>query len=220
MPGLFNECQPPWPPDSFNSNTSRPRTNNHRQRGPSSPQEAMRRLLEDLRGSVIEIGAGVGISFPHYPAEVGSVLAIEPDPRYRTRAMQEAELSPVPIQVVPGDAEALPVPDASKDAAAISRLLCTVPSSARALAELHRVVRPGGELRFFEHVRSDRALIACLQDSVAAPWHRFRGCHANRDTVAAIERAGFEIVAISRFNLSWIRFGPAAPRVIGRAIRR
>ncbi|MCI2416930.1 class I SAM-dependent methyltransferase [Saccharopolyspora sp. K220] len=180
----------------------------------------LERLLEGLRGQVIEVGSGNGVSFSHYPFGVDEVLAVEPNALYRRRAVKAAAMSYVPIEVVPGHANSLPAPNASKDGAVISLLLCTVASPAEALAELHRVLRPGGELRFYEHVRADRPFPAWMQDTITPLWQRcFRGCHPNRDAVSAIEEAGFEIVAIIPFMLSWARFGPIAPRVIGRAIR-
>jgi ubiquinone/menaquinone biosynthesis C-methylase UbiE len=178
--------------------------------------------LAGLRGRVIEIGAGNGLNFAHYPSEVEEVVAVEPEPYLRARAQEAAAGAAVKVTVVDGDADALPGRDGEFDAAVFSLVLCTVPDQARALAEARRVVGPGGELRFYEHVRSDRPRLARWQDRLS---HRIwpavgGGCHANRDTEAAIAAAGFEIERARRFE--W-RPGPGMvivqPHVIGVARR-
>lgn len=221
MSGLFNELQPSRPASDFTFDGPRRCSRSPSSvLKPSGPADARIRLLDGLQGHVVEVGAGRGFSFMYYPRSVDDVLAIEPVANYREHAAETAKHAHIPIQVVPGDAHALPLPDECKDAAVVSLLLCAVDSPTGALAELHRVVRPGGELRFFEHVRSDRPFIARIQDALTPLWLLCRGCHPNRDAESAIEQAGFEIVAISRFNLGWVRFGPGALRVIGRAVRR
>src|SRR6184192_3710117 len=113
-------------------------------------------MLEGLAGRVLEVGAGNGLNFVHYPDTVTEVVAIEPEPFLRARAEEAANLTTVPIRVVDGVAGRLPVDDQSMDAAVASLVLCSVPDQAAALAELRRVIRPGGQLRFYEHVHSDR----------------------------------------------------------------
>jgi ubiquinone/menaquinone biosynthesis C-methylase UbiE len=176
--------------------------------------------LDGLRGRVVEVGAGTGLSFGHYPPAVTEVVAVEPEPHMRGRAAQAASRAPVPVSVLDAVADELPLADASFDAAVVSLVLCTVPDQARALAELRRVVRPGGELRFYEHVVAEGARMAALQRGVDAwgIWPRLAGgCHAGRDTQAAIEAAGFEIERLRRFG-----HGPGpltVPHVIGMARR-
>ena len=114
--------------------------------------EHRRRLLQDLTGRVLEMGAGNGLNFAHYPPTVTEVVAIEPEPTLRAIAQQAAAGAPVPVTVRAGTADALPLEDGEMDAAVASLVLCSVPDQARALAELHRVLRPGAELRFYEHV--------------------------------------------------------------------
>ena len=122
-----------------------------------------RELLAGLAGRVLEVGAGNGLNFAHYPPAVTEVLAVEPEPYLRGLAEVAARQAPVSVRVVDGSADALPAADASMDAAVASLVLCSVPDQARALAELHRVLRPGGDLRFFEHVRADTVGLARVQ---------------------------------------------------------
>jgi ubiquinone/menaquinone biosynthesis C-methylase UbiE len=175
--------------------------------------EHRRRLVAGLRGSVLELGAGTGLSFRHYPAGVERLVAVEPEPTMREHAARAAREAPVAVELVDGTADALPVPDASVDAAVVSQVLCSVPDQARALAELRRVLRPGGELRFYEHVVSPRAPGRRLQRALdATVWPRVMGgCHLSRDTVAAVRDAGFAVQALRRF-----RIGPG-PYVLGTA---
>ncbi len=177
-------------------------------------------LLADLRGRVIEVGAGNGLNFAHYPATVEEVLAVEPERYLRERALEAAAQAPVAVTVVDGLADQLPAPDASFDAAVASLVLCSVPDQADALAELRRVLRPGGELRFYEHVVSRRPGLAAFERRLDDwnIWPRLAGgCHTARDTTAAIERAGFAIERCRRFAFAP---GPVAiSHVIGTARR-
>jgi ubiquinone/menaquinone biosynthesis C-methylase UbiE len=114
--------------------------------------EHRRKLLAGLSGRVVEVGAGSGANFRHYPASVGEVIAVEPERYLRERAQQAAANAPVPVHVEDGDADHLPGEAESFDAGIVALMLCTVPNQQSALAELYRVIRPGGELRFYEHV--------------------------------------------------------------------
>ena len=177
-----------------------------------------RRLLAALTGRVIEVGAGNGLNFAHYPKTVSEVVAVEPDATLRALAESAAGSAPVPITVVAGVADSLPVGDRSCDAAVASLVLCSVPNQARALAEIRRVLKPGGELRFYEHVIARNWLGAALQHVIATFWPRIAGgCHPNRDTAAAISAAGFHIARIERFAFSPARFQPPAPHILGLA---
>lgn len=180
-----------------------------------------RRLLAGLTGDVVEVGAGGGANFAHYPAGVAAVLAVEPEPYLRERAGQRAADAPVDVRVVDATAEDLPLPDASVDAVVASLVLCSVADQATALAEARRVLRPGGELRFYEHVRaSGRALRAVQRTLDATVWPLAAGgCHLARDTVGAIRAAGFVVTEVTA--VPWVRggAGPASPHVVGRATR-
>lgn len=148
-------------------------------------------LLSGLSGRVIEIGAGNGLNFAHYPAAVSEVVALEPERTLRHLATQAARRSEVPVDVVPGAAEALPVKSEAFDAAVASLVLCSVRDLPRALGEIKRVLRPGGELRFFEHGLAETKGMARTQRALdRTVWPLlFGGCHTARDTIAAIEAA-------------------------------
>ena len=188
---------------------------------PEEQTDHRRRLLAGLSGRVVEVGAGNGLNFPHYPPEVTEVLAVEPEPFLRDKATQAAAKAPVPVHVVDGLADALPAEEASYDAGVASLVLCSVPEQGRALAELRRVIRPGGELRFYEHVRAHDARVARSQDRINKLWPRFSGgCHPNRDTPASIEAAGFEIEQCDRFTFRpFFLLKAIEPHVIGVARR-
>jgi SAM-dependent methyltransferase len=165
------------------------------------------------------VGADNGLNFPHYPATVTEVLAIEPEPYLRRLALTAARQAPVPIRVVAGAAEALPTLDATVEAVVASLVLCTVADPEQALAEVRRVLRPGGRLRFYEHVRAEDPRLARWQDHLERPWGWLvGGCHPNRDTVAAITAAGLRLVQLDRFDLRATP-PPARPHVLGVAER-
>lgn len=180
-----------------------------------------RRLLEGLSGRVIEVGAGNGLNFALYPGAVEAVLAVEPEPLLRKAAIEEAREAPVTVEVVDGVASALPAEDGSQDAAVASLVLCSVPDQVKALAEMRRVVKPGGELRFYEHVVAHRPLPARLQRIADATfWPRVAGgCHMARETQASIERAGFEVERIDRFGFTPGAPVPPIPHILGIARR-
>ncbi|MFF1647737.1 class I SAM-dependent methyltransferase [Streptomyces sp. NPDC058240] len=179
-------------------------------------------LLADLSGRVIEIGAGNGLNFAHYPPTVSEVVAIEPERSLRQLAVRSALRAALPVDVVPGTAEALPVKSEAFDGAVASLVLCTVRNVERSLAEIVRVLRPGGELRFFEHVRADdRAMAAAQRALDRTVWPLVTGgCHTARDTLAAIERAGFVVETYRRVRMpEWGVRLPTSACVLGVARR-
>lgn len=179
-----------------------------------------RELLSVLSGEVVEVGAGDGLNFPHYPPAVTHVLAVEPEPHLRSLAREAASHAPVPVEVVDGLAERLPCTDGSADAVVVSLVLCSVADQTAALREIRRVLKPGGRLRFLEHVRADTPGLVRVQRVLDATlWPRVAGgCHTGRDTAAAIERAGFTIQSLDRYLFPEART-PVSFHILGTAIR-
>ncbi|UUU35455.1 class I SAM-dependent methyltransferase [Streptomyces sp. CA-210063] len=179
-------------------------------------------LLAGLSGRVIEIGAGNGLNFAHFPSTVSEVVALEPERSLRQLALESALRAEVPVDVVPGAAEALPVKSEAFDAAVFSLVLCSVRDVRRSLSEVRRVLRPGGELRFFEHGRGGgRAMRTAQRALDGTVWPLlFGGCHVSRDPVGAIRAAGFEVETVREFLVP--EKGPRMPSsycVAGRARR-
>lgn len=182
--------------------------------------EHRRRLLSGLQGSVIEVGAGEGSSFGLYPSAVTDVLAVEPDDYLRGLAEQRAASVPVPVVVVAGSAEHLPAPSAAADIVVCSLVLCSVGDQGKALAEIYRVLRPGGTLAFYEHVRSHRRWVAAVEDALTPGWQRFAGgCHLNRDTLEVITAAGFQVQDNERFGFAPQLLAPPMAHILGHAVR-
>ncbi len=178
------------------------------------------RLLGDLAGRVLEVGCGGGVNFAMYPQTVSEVIAVEPEPYLRARAERTAASAPAPVRVVAGHADDLPVDDESVDEVVCSLVLCSVPDQDSALAELWRVLRPGGRLNFYEHVAArNRAGRALQRAADGTFWPRvFGNCHTARDTRAAMERAGFQIERCQRLTAPDVEF--PHPHILGRAVRR
>ncbi|MFD7936085.1 class I SAM-dependent methyltransferase [Streptomyces sp. NPDC059755] len=179
-------------------------------------------LLSGLSGRIIEIGAGNGLNFAHYPAAVSEVVAIEPERHLRTLALEAARRAEVPVDVVPAVAEALPMKSEAFDAAVLSLVLCSVRDVPRTLGELRRVLRPGGELRFFEHGPGGGPAMRFTQRSLdRTVWPTLAGgCHLTRDTLDALREAGFEVGPYRRLTVP--EKGPRSPAsycVLGRARR-
>jgi SAM-dependent methyltransferase len=182
-----------------------------------------KRLLAGLSGRVVEVGSGHGLNFPYYPSTVTEVVAVEPEPTLRAAAEEAAKSAPVPVTVRAGTAEALPLADGEMDAGVASLVLCSVPDQAVALGELRRILRPGGELRFYEHViakrQPGRVILQALDRSGLWPAAA-GGCHPARDTGAAIEAAGFDVESCDRFGFSFVAIVPPIPHILGVARRR
>jgi ubiquinone/menaquinone biosynthesis C-methylase UbiE len=188
---------------------------------PKGLADQRRRMLAGLAGHVVEIGAGNGLNFGHYPSTVAMVHAFEPEPYLRALAEQAAENAAVAISVGEAVAEDLPLGDASVDAAVASLVLCSVKDLAGAIAEIHRVVQPGGELRFNEHVASQHSLRRAVQRAAdATVWPTISGgCHLGRETEAALEDGGFRIERVERFEFSVSALDPTKTHILGTARR-
>lgn len=179
-------------------------------------------LVDGLSGSVVEIGAGTGLTFARYRAPVAEVTAVEPEPTLRARAQQAAAAAAVPVTVQAGVAEALPLPAGTADAAVSSLVLCTVDDPAAALGELARVLRPGGTLRLYEHVRAQTGGLAASQWLLDPLWSRLAGgCHMSRDPLGLLDAAGFTLVRVERMRVP--ASGPTlppSPHILAEAVRR
>jgi ubiquinone/menaquinone biosynthesis C-methylase UbiE len=181
-------------------------------------RELRQEMLSGLSGRVIEVGAGNGLNFPRYPETVREVVAVEPEPYLRERAAEAAAAAPVPVRVTDGTAGNLPAADGEFDAVVVSGLLCSVPDVQAALTEFRRVLRPGGQLRFYEHVRSRDAIYARYQRAADHVWSRLMGgCHVDRRTEQAIGRV-FTVERCRGFRFPpSAAFSPVAPRILGVA---
>ena len=187
---------------------------------PEAQLACRRELLAGIGGRVLELGAGDGRNFAFYAPGVEEVVAVEPEPYMRRRAQERAGSARVPLRLVDAVADTLPFADGSFDAAVVSLVLCSVPDQSRALAELRRVVRDGGELRFYEHVQADggalRVVLTAMDRSTIYP-RLAGGCHPARDTLGAIRAAGFDVVACRRFGLKLGALQPRIPHILGIA---
>jgi ubiquinone/menaquinone biosynthesis C-methylase UbiE len=181
-------------------------------------RELRAELLAGLSGRVLEVGAGTGLNFPHYPVSVRALVAVEPEPYLRARAAAAAAVAPVPVTVTGGTAAELPAADGEFDAVVVSGVLCSVADVPAALAEFARVLRPGGQLRFWEHVGSRDPAYAWFQRAADLAWpHLMGGCHVRRDTLAAISRV-FTVEACRGFRFPASALpSPVAPRILGVA---
>jgi len=171
--------------------------------------ELRRRVLSGVVGATLEIGAGTGANLPHYGTGLTSLVLVEPDRDLGRRLRRRAAATRPAAAVVQAAAEALPFPDQSFDTVVVTAVLCTVRDPAAALAEIRRVLRPGGRLLFAEHVRSEDPRLARWQDRLRAPWKILaNGCHPNRDTLASIRNAGLDV--------EWVEHGelPRAPAIV------
>ena len=178
-------------------------------------------LLAGLRGDVVEVGCGNGRNFTHYPSPVTQVRAVEPEPHLRTLARAAATDAPVPVVVSAGTGEALPLADASVDAAVLCLVLCSVPDPAATVAELSRVLRPGGTLAFLEHGLADTPGLRRAQRLADATiWPLLTGgCHTARDPLSTIGAGRFTIDSVRHLRFPEQPTVPASPHVLGRASR-
>ena len=170
-------------------------------------RERRRRLLQNARGRVLEIGAGTGLNLPHYGEGVTQLVLTEPSP-YMAQRLRRS-VGDRDARVVEAGAEALPFDDAAFDCVVSTLVLCSVGDPDRAVAEITRVLRPGGRLLFLEHVRSEDPKLARWQDRLRRPWGLVGdGCHPNRDTVASLRGGGLVVEQLDRGRM------PKAPPIV------
>lgn len=174
------------------------------------------KAVAPARGRVLEIGAGTGLNFGRYEA-IESLVATDPDPHMVVRARRGARGLGFPIEVHEAPAEELPFPAASFDTVVATWVFCTVDDPIRAAMEVSRVLRPGGRFLFVEHVRSEQAGVARVQDAITPLWARIAGgCHLNRDFLACLRAAGLGTVRVRPCGrLRWT----LVPMILGEAER-
>jgi ubiquinone/menaquinone biosynthesis C-methylase UbiE len=173
------------------------------------------RVAAGLDGEVLEIGFGSGLNIPFYPAKVTRVWAVDPAAVGRKLAAKRAAASAVPIDYIGLDAERLPVGDASADHVLSTWTLCTIPDPMVALAEVIRVLRPGGAFHFAEHGRSPDAKVARMQDRLNPLQQRvFGGCNVNRPIGELVTASGLELTRLENYYLK----GPQATGYIFEGI--
>lgn len=158
------------------------------------------RVAAGLAGDVLEVGFGSGLNVPHYPSTVSRVRAVDPAKIGRRLAARRVAESQVPIDFVGLDGQDLPLDSDSVDHVLVTWTLCTIPDADRALQEVRRVLRPGGQLHFAEHGRAPEPAVARWQDRLT-PLQRkmFGGCHLNRPIDRLVAGSGFEIRRIDNF---------------------
>ncbi|WP_067690875.1 class I SAM-dependent methyltransferase [Nocardia jejuensis] len=169
-------------------------------------------------GRTLEIGAGNGLSVPHYPDELDELVLLEPNPALRARLAARTDTPAAPVTIVDGDAHHLDFPDASFDTVTASLVFCSVRDPAQALSEVHRVLRPGGVFLFHEHVRGT-GVRATFQDLLTPMQRRLAdGCHANRDFESLLGTTDFHIEDIEHTRMpTWMP--TIVPLVVGTARR-
>ncbi|HEX8700801.1 MAG TPA: class I SAM-dependent methyltransferase [Myxococcaceae bacterium] len=152
--------------------------------------QARQRLVSRVQGKVLEVGTGTGLALPSYPPGVESITAIDID----AEALERARKRRPGAELVLANVQELPFADGSFDFVISSLVFCSVEEPARGLAEIHRVLKPGGELHMLEHVRSPHARFAHLQDRLTPAWCWMTGgCRLNRETFSLVQAAGFEV---------------------------
>ena len=177
-------------------------------------QRWRRDLLKQATGTVLEIGVGTGANIANYPPEVERLVAVEPNPQMARRIDVDEFGGAGGVEIVEAYAGDLPVDDASVDIVVATLVLCSVPDSAQALAEIRRVLTDEGRFLFLEHVAAEDDKTRTWQDRIDPLWNWCAGdCHMNRRTEAAIRDAGFEFEWIEREPM------PKTPSLLRPAIR-
>jgi SAM-dependent methyltransferase len=176
-------------------------------------------VLRHAHGRTVELGSGTGLNLSHYPDDLEELVLAEPDPSMRTRLEKRLRRTGRPARIIDAPAERLPFADGTVDTVVSTFVLCTVDAPEVALQEIVRVLRPGGQLLFLEHVRSESPTLARWQDRLVEPWRHFaRGCRCNRTTAHAIAASG--LTTDTFHEGSWRAMPPIVrPLIAGRASR-
>lgn len=156
-----------------------------------------KRVISAAQGRVLEVGIGSGLNLPFYGSRVKELIGLEPAPRLLAMARNVSNRISLPVTFIEGSAEAIPFDGKSIDAVVTTWTLCTIPAAVRALNEMRRVLRPGGQLLFVEHGLAPDAVVRRWQNWLTPAWKRIGGgCHLNRPIQSLIEQAGFKITRL------------------------
>lgn len=168
-----------------------------------------RAVVAGARGRVLEVAAGTGLNLRHY-CQADSIFAVDKSPDMIEQLSVRIPQTDVSVHTTPAGAERLPFADDCFDTVVVTLSLCTIPDTARAINEIKRVLKPDGSLRFLEHTAHPRRFIRRLQRLLTPGWKRVSsGCHLDRPTVHAIEKAGFTLAWSRRAGLGWLALGVA-----------
>jgi ubiquinone/menaquinone biosynthesis C-methylase UbiE len=166
-------------------------------------REVRARVCTGLSGDVVEIGFGTGLNAPCYPDAVHKLAAVEPSTLCMRIAEPRIAATPTKVELAGLTGEALDLPSDEFDAALSTWTLCTIPDVDAALAEIHRVLKPGGRLHFVEHGRAPDVGVARWQERIEPPWkHVAGGCHLTREISELVERAGFQLRGLQTYYMS------------------
>jgi ubiquinone/menaquinone biosynthesis C-methylase UbiE len=161
-----------------------------------------KRVIGEAEGRILEVGIGSGLNLPLYGPSVRSVIALEPSPELLRMARERGIAASVPVTFLEASAETVPLDTNSIDTVVTTWTLCTIPDAPRALAEMRRVLKPGGSLLFVEHGRAPEPGVACWQDRIDPLWSRIAGgCHLNRKMDDLVTGNGFRIEALVNARL-------------------
>jgi ubiquinone/menaquinone biosynthesis C-methylase UbiE len=175
--------------------------------------------LAAAEGTVLEIGAGNGFSIPHYPPAIEELVLLEPNPSFREQLGGQVDALDIPTKIVDGDAHALPFADARFDTVTASLVFCSLDDPARALAEVFRVLRPGGRFLFHEHVRGT-GVRGIVQDLLAPVQRRLAdGCRPNRDFASLLAASPLQVTSLAHLRMP-TSLPTIVPLVVGEAVRR
>ena len=177
-----------------------------------------KRQIEQVTGSVMELGAGTGLNLPYYPAGLERLVLVEPDVHKAKLLAAKEPPAGVTPEILRAPGETLPFEDDSFDTVVETLVLCTVADPEATAAEIRRVLKPDGKFLFIEHVRSDRPRLGRFQDRMEGPWKKFAdGCHCNRRTVPMLAANGFEVEVLAEMD-QFPMFPMARPIVSGIAL--
>lgn len=181
--------------------------------GMKAVRKQREKVVPGAHGRVLEVGIGSGLNLAHYDrSRIDTLIGLDPSPELRRMAEQRARDAGIAVQWLPLQAERIPLPDASIDSIVVTYTLCTIDDASAALAEMRRVLAPGGELFFSEHGRAPDPKVARTQDRLTPYWqHIAGGCRLNRDIPALLAAAGFELAELSTMYL------PKTPRFMGHS---